>query len=331
VGLINPMVADWIGERVDLAQRPILKYIRYPMARMNLNYQPLDEALFARYASNYLPPYLLDDQFELETDSGWIVTNDSRTIGFIWGRDVLRDDKKTRYVLRLEVNKAYRNLGIGSELLKKFETDSADLDLLELSVMENEENHDAVLKVVKKNGWGKPKIGAYCYRATIEKFFESVPWAGEHREYRYQQYLFPWKELTSDERNQLKDEEGPDSWRDEPDPASPLVFGEDFEPNTSLGVRIDGEIVGWMINGLYGADTVLYGSYFVRRPYRSAGLAISLLLASIKRQRETEIPNSVWFAQKSNPEAKRLYDKILAPCILSRNRVYSVKKILHDS
>ena len=164
------MVIDWLDGRVDLPQRPILKYIRYPMARMNLNYQPLDEALFARYASNYLPPYLLDDQFELETDSGWIVTNDSRTIGFIWGRDVLRDDKKTRYVLRLEVNKAYRNLGIGSELLKKFETDSTDLGLLELSVMENEESHGSTLRILEKNSWGKPKIGAYCYRATIEKF-----------------------------------------------------------------------------------------------------------------------------------------------------------------
>ncbi|HIF71868.1 MAG TPA: GNAT family N-acetyltransferase [Dehalococcoidia bacterium] len=303
------------------------------MVRINLNYKPLDEALFARYASNYLPPDLLDEQFELKTDSGWIVTNDSKTIGFIWGRDALRDDKKTRYVLRLEVNKAYRNLGIGSELLKKYEADSTDSDRKQLvfSVIENEESHDAALKVAKRNGWGKPEIGAYCYRTTIEKFFESVPWAEKHREYRYQQYLFPWKELTSAERNQLKDEEGPDSWRDEPDPASPLVFGRDFEPNTSLGVRIDGEIVGWMINGLYGADTVLYGSYFVRRPYRNAGMAISLLLEALKRQREAEIPNCIWFAQKSNPEAKRLYDKILAPCILSRNRVYSVKKVLHDS
>ena len=118
---------------------------------------------------------------------------------------------------------------------------------------------------------------------------------------------------------------------DEPDPAPPLVFGNDFEPNTSLGVRIDGEIVGWMINGLYGADTVLYGSYFVRRPYRNAGMAISLLLEALKRQREVEIPNCVWFAQNSNPEAKRLYDKILAPCILSRNAVYITRKILHDS
>ncbi len=301
------------------------------MSRMNLNYEPLNQGLYARYASNYLPPDLLDEQFELKTDSGWIVTNGSKTIGFIWGREYQNDGKKIRCVYRLEVKKAFRNLGVGAELLKKFETDSADLDLLELTVIENEESHGAILRVAKKNGWSDPKISSYCYRTTIEKFFESVPWAGKHREYRYQQYLFPWKELTSAERNQLKDEEGPDSWRDEPDPASPLAFGRDFEPNTSLGVRIDGEIVGWMINGLYGADTVLYGSYFVRRPYRNAGMAISLLLEALKRQRKTEIPNCVWFAQNSNPEAKRLYDKILAPCILSRNAVYITRKILRDS
>ena len=128
-------MADWLDERVDLSQRTILKYIRYPMARMNLNYQPLDEALFACYASNYLPPDLLDEQFELKTDSGWIVTNGSKTIGFIWGREYQNDGKKIRCVYRLEVKKAFRNLGVGAELLKRFETDSADLDLLELSVI----------------------------------------------------------------------------------------------------------------------------------------------------------------------------------------------------
>jgi GNAT superfamily N-acetyltransferase len=323
------MVANWLSEKLDLAQRQMLKYARYPMAHMNLNYEPLNQGLYARYVSNYLPPDLLDEQFELETDSGWIVTNDSKAIGFIWGREYQNDGKKIRRVYRLEVKKAFRNLGVGAELLKKFGTDSADLDLLELSVIENEESHGAILRVAKKNGWSDPKISSYCYRTTIEKFFESVPWAKQGRKYRYPQYFFPWTELTSDERNQLKDEEGPGSWRDEPDPASPLVFGMNFEPNTSLGVRIDGEIVGWMINGLYGADTVLYGSYFVRKPYRNAGLAISLLLESLKRQRKTEIPNCVWFAQKGNPEAKRLYDKMLAPCILSRNIVYSTKKIPH--
>ena len=324
-------MADWLDGRVDPPQKTDPKVYSLPMARMNLNYEPLNQDLYARYVSNYLPPDLLNEQFELKTDSGWIVTNGSKTIGFIWGREYQNDGKKIRCVYRLEVKKAFRNLGVGTALLKRFETDSADLDLLELFVIENEESHGAILRVAKKNGWSDPKISSYCYRTTIEKFFESVPWAKKQREYRYQQYFFQWKELTSAERNQLKNEEGPDSWRDEPDPASPLVFGNDFEPNTSLGVRIDGEIVGWMINGLIGADTVLYGSYFVRRPYRNAGMAISLLLEALKRQREVEIPNCVWFAQKSNPEAKRLYDRILAPCILSRNAVYITRKILHDS
>lgn len=324
-------MADWLDGRVELPQRSILKYIRYPRARMNLNYEPLDQGLYVRAVSNFLPPNLLDEQFDLRTDSGWIVTNGSKTIGFIFGREYQNDGKKIRCVYRLEVKEAFRNLGVGAELLKRFENDSTDLDLLELSVIGNEESHGAILRVAKKNGWSDPKISSYCYRTTIKKFFESVPWAGKHREYRYQKYFFPWKELTSAERNQLKNEEGPDSWRDESNPASPLVFGNDFEPSTSLGVRIDGEIVGWMINGLYGADTVLYGSYFVRRPYRNAGMAISLLLEALKRQREVAIPNCVWFAQKSNPAAKRLYDKILAPCILSRNAVYITRKILRDS
>ena len=301
------------------------------MTQSSLQYIPLDPDLFARYASDYVPPFLKEYQFDIETDSGWIVTNDSDAVGFIWSRRFEIDGKILRSVWHLEVVDAYRNSGIGTELLRRFQTASSNGDKCDFSVIANEQSHGPALRVLEKNGWGKPEISSYCYRTTVDKFFESVPWASKDREYRYQQYLFPWTELTSDERKQLEDEEGPGSWRDEPSPSSPFVFEMNFEPNTSLGVRIRGEIVGWNINIIYGPDTVLYGRYFVRKKYRNTGMAIALLLESLKRQRAAGIRNCVWFTQKHNKKAKQLYDKILAPCILSRNEVYTAEKILQDS
>jgi len=196
-----------------------------------------------------------------------------------------------------------------------------------LSIVANEQSHGPVLHLLEKDGWDKPKVASYCYRAAIDKVFESAPWVNKDRRYRYRQYIFPWSNLTDEERTQLEDEKGPGSWRDEITPSSPLIFPKTFEPNTSLGIRIQGEIAGWNITGMYEPDTLLYGSYFVRKHFRNAGMPIALLLESLKRQQASGIVNVIWFAAAENKMVK-LYDRIFGPRISSRNAVYTVNKRL---
>lgn len=78
---------------------------------------------------------------------------------------------------------------------------------------------------------------------------------------------------------------------------------------------------------MYEPDTLLYGSYFVRKHFHNAGMTIALLLESLKRQQASGIVNVIWFAAEENKMVK-LYDRIFGLCISSRNAVYTVNKRL---
>ena len=240
------------------------------MADSSPQFIPLGWDRFIQGSSKYIPSYMQLFELDPETHTGWIATHGSHTIRFIWGRIQNKDKKSTRYVYNLAVAAKYRNAGTGAELLRRFQLDSIEGDVYSLSVVANEQSHGLVLHLLERGGWDKPKVASYCYRAALDKVFESAPWINKDRRYCYRQYIFPWSNLTDEERTQLEDEKGPGSWRDEITPSSPLFFQKHMNPIQVLAYESRGEIAGWNITGMYEPDTLLYGSYFVRKHFRNA-------------------------------------------------------------
>ena len=296
----------------------------------NLVFTSLDSVSFSRDICSLLPSsFSAYFTFDSKTHFGWIAYDSSKVVGYVLGARWESDGENIGFVSHLEISSGYRNSGIGSELIRLFENSAAECDKMIFTVIENEQSHEAALKVLRKNDWGAPRITKFSYRSTIKKFFESSQWAARIPRYRYQQYFFSWSELTAEELKQLEENEGPGSWRDNPFPSPPTAFGERFEPNTSLGVRRNGEVIGWCITGMYGPDTLLYGSFFLRKQYRKTGIAVSMFLESLRRQQEVGISQIVGFVDKDNIEVTQLHERHFPPHILSKNAVFTVEKILH--
>lgn len=295
----------------------------------NLQFSPLDQKGLSQQPRFWLPSVLREQEFNLEYDFGWVARLDSKTLGFCWGAEYRYQGEKRSFLKWVYVQDPYRCNQVATELIRRTEQDALDRGHIQISASIEQNHHKpATFRILQRNGWEQPYLFSYCYRMTITGFFENAPWAHPVREYPYQKYIFPWAELSAKERKSLEDEEGPDSWKEDSSQVSPLTFDLNFEPHTSLGMRIDNQVVAWNINQMYGVDALLYGSFFVRKQYRRSGLAIPLLLESFRRQRALGIPDCIWFTQETNKGAILLHDKMFSSCLLSRTPVYQAAKQL---
>jgi GNAT superfamily N-acetyltransferase len=280
--------------------------------------------------------FLADDEilqelkkFDPEKNIAIGARDQDRVLGLAFGSVYKREKEASMLGIHLlQIDLEYRNKGIGTALLRKIEKESLKraCEKMTIGFKKVEQEFEAAKRLLAKCDWESPEIHAYGYRTTIERFFKDLAWVKRKRKYPYHDYIFPWTELSEEERKSLKEEEGPDSWKVEG--TSPFFFDGKFEENTSLGLRVKGKVDGWIINHQIAPDTILYGSYFVRRKYRGLGHSIGLLLESIKRQRETGIPRFTWYVQAKDKEIKRFYQKLLGPCIMSENECWQSSKML---
>jgi GNAT superfamily N-acetyltransferase len=280
--------------------------------------------------------FLADDEilhelkkFDPEKNIAIGARDQDRVLGLAFG-SVYKPEKGASIsgISLLQVDLEYRNKGIGTALLRKMEKESRKraCEKMTIGFKKVEQEFETAKRLLAKCGWEPPEIHGYSSWTTIERFFRDLEWVNQETELSCHDYIFPWTELTEEEREGLMEEEGPDSWKVEG--TSPFFFEGKFEENTSLGLRVDGKIVGWLINHLIAPDTILYGSYFVRKKYRGFGNTIGLLLESVKRQREAEIPRLTWYVQAKDKEIKKLYQELVGPCITSEDECWQSSKVL---
>lgn len=267
------------------------------------------------------------DKFDPENDIAVGVYNRNKLLGLSFSK-VFQNKNGEVFggVISLQVDQDNRNIGIGTALLKRTEKElkSKGCSKLFLTFIGNGPESVAFKRILEKLEWGQPTIRGYKYFTTAELFFSKVEWVNAFDTFPYKSSIFPWKELTEEEKTALKKEESEqESWGGE---ASPFDYDNIYEPNTSLGMRRDGEIAGWLITSLHKPDTLFFETFFIKEKYRSLGLSASLLREAVRLQQEAGIPNSIWYVHGPNKKAKKLYKKMLAACVIREEELYDSYK-----
>ena len=189
-------------------------------------------------------------------------------------------------VLSLFVAPAYRGRGLGTSLL-----DSMGVYLSRMGVdkvmavyMTGQPGQQAVERVLEKAGWSEPEIRQVTMRFTLE---------GARRTGWYGKYplgegytVFPWKDLTEVEREALKESQRATGWI-KPDLEPWKHDAEGFEPVSSLGIRLHGELVGWVINHALDERQVRFTCSFIRRDLGRRGKIVPVYSESIRRLSES--------------------------------------------
>lgn len=159
-------------------------------------------------------------------------------------------------------------------------------------------------------GWGAP------YRELVRYIFEGVlfnpPWLGKNYSLPAGCEDFLWADITDEERSKLRHQQFQNTF---PRSVSPLSTKYAIEPTNSLGIRKDGEIVGWLITHRLNKETVRYSVFYLDRDIRMSQCAVYLLSKSISIQKGTGIPWAVCEINFNNvsPAWRRLVRNKLEP------------------
>jgi hypothetical protein len=146
-----------------------------------------------------------------------------------------------------------------------------------------------------------------------ESDFETItkaPWM-EHRALPPEFSLFPWVELSSEERASIIESQSRNPWFSEQ--LTPFFQEHLIEPVSSLGLRYQGQIVGWCISLRVAVDTIQYVRLFVREDLQPLGRAISLLANSIYRHENTEVNKAKFDVAMHNSKMLRFVQRRMMP------------------
>jgi GNAT superfamily N-acetyltransferase len=188
-----------------------------------------------------------------------------------------------------------RRAGIGTALLEQLETALGERACERLHLIYKTDEHTPALeRVLQKRGWEPPHTDARLF--WLDNSISEAPWL------RYplppQYAFFPWLELTEAERLELEGRLQDPAWC--PPGLSPFILSEGaLHPETSVGLRHQGKVVGWVITRLLEPGLVLYDIFFVSPELQRIGRGIMLLGESIRRccQYAQQHNSALWHGQ----------------------------------
>ncbi len=215
---------------------------------------------------------------------------DGDVVGFAFA--VCEIDIRQGRLSSLFVKEGKRGKKIGSQLVAYVEEELIKAGCIAICTEYADDNptRTPFEKILQKDGWNPP--GIYMISCTynvqdfhppwFEKNYPSLPKA-------FQEFM--WKDLKPEEKARLA--YLAEQWAFSPD-VSPFREEQMIEYQNSLGLRHEGQVVGWMITHRVDPNTIAYSSLYTHKEYRQAGYGIRLLIDSIRLQQQSPVPYSLF-------------------------------------
>ena len=176
-----------------------------------------------------------------------------------------------------------RDKGIGTAMVRALENEirQRGFDYVETVYMTGKPGTDAMERVLAKLGWSTPVTRTLTVR-FLPAVVAAKPWFEDVRRSAPECEIFPWAEVTPEERDELRRSQQEEAW---------IVPGREpwahdldgFDPIGSVGMRRDGHVIGWVITHQVAEDTTRFSCLFVREPADEPRLIFPLLAESIGR------------------------------------------------
>jgi len=192
---------------------------------------------------------------------------------------VPKDPSQPAEILSLFVRADVRGRGIGTGLVEGLEQVARDAgrDAIMGVYMTGKPSIAGVERVFEKRGFEPPVLRKAAVRITPEQAV-SCPWWGRGRLPEGGE-MFMWTELTAAERAHMQKTNAEKPWIDPL--LEPWICDARADPISSVGMRVNGEVLGWVINHRAPPNFVVFTTAFVRKDFQRIGALFKLLVHSI--------------------------------------------------
>ena len=234
-------------------------------------------------------------------------------------------------VVSLAVRSNLRRRGLGKLLLQALEGDLArrGVENVDLVFRDSWTDAPALRRLLAARGWSTPKTQVLL--AAADRTFMEQPWL-EERPLPEGYEIFPWKELTSEERRDIVRRQQREEWY--PETLSPFQMEDRIAEDVAVGLRHRGRVVGWLITHRVADEVIQYTSLFVAPgeggsgPLAKLGKGLPLIAAAARRQLASGVPRAIFMVQVENRAMRRLLDRRLAPHLAERAELLRAGKRL---
>ena len=187
-------------------------------------------------------------------------------------------------ILSLYVDRKHRNKKVGSCLFHETEQACISEGSKVLTFFYRKDRyapaHEAIFN---KQGWATPKpfMEQYLFDACLFH----PPWLVHRPKIPRNCKIFFWKNIKKQEKEKIEHlyEQGHFSQI-----VYPFFEQELIEPLNSLGMRMDREIVGWVITHRVSLEALKYSALFIRPDLQFTGYSARLLIDAINHHRPKE-------------------------------------------
>jgi GNAT superfamily N-acetyltransferase len=228
----------------------------------------------------------------------------------------IRADKSSAELLSLFVEPIHRRKGVGTGLLAQLEQALSQRDCHYIDVVYRTHwaSLAAIERLLQKQGWTSPQTRMLLCKTGREKIMKA-PWL---RQYLLPSdfTIFPWSELSPQERQAIEQQQAVELWY--PPELTPFQEEEKIESLNSLGLRYQGQVVGWMITHRLRSDLIQYTSLFVRQDLQRLGRAIPLIVEAIRRHVASPIPYGIFMIDVQNRPMVNFLERRLQPYLISQ-------------
>lgn len=242
-------------------------------------------------------PGLRQDALNIDADPNLLALGAS-----FWGQPagvaVVRTGDEAAQLLDLYVLPAYRKAGIGTSLLAAVEEAVQGTGRGRLHTLYRPDEHTPVFqRLLAKQGWTPPTHSHIVFWTTREQDALHLEWVQKYR-FRPPYQVVPWPDITEAERAHIASR-GEAGWY--PTDLSPFHRPvEAWDPETSLGLRYNGEIVGWVLNVREAPLQLLIEILFVDPPLQRLGKGFMLIGEVTRRCWEIGMEDMYWRASPDN-------------------------------
>jgi GNAT superfamily N-acetyltransferase len=263
---------------------------------------------------------------------GMVARLDGRPVGLALAEAPVgapADEPELPEVLSLFVQPDSRNRGVATALLEGLEAALAGRGFAEVkgTFMSGRAANDALVRVLAKRGWTPPAVRTVTLRFTPQGS-RDTPWYGR-LSYSSDYEIFPWGELTREEREGLYRTQAAGPWI--PPGLEPWRHDRyGFDAVSSLGLRFKGQVVGWVINHRLGPSTVRFTCSFMRKDLGRRGRIMPLYTAALGRLEADGCQECLFITPVEFPNMVHFVKDRCAPYTGVLSETYGVSKRLQE-
>jgi GNAT superfamily N-acetyltransferase len=243
---------------------------------------------------------------------------------------VLAEYQKDRHhanVLSLVIAQDYRRQGLGTGLLIQIEELLKEQGCKQIDFIYDLNLTTPIIeRMLDRQSWMPGSIyGFQCL--TNREMIEQAPFLNRYT-LPSKYTIFAWADLTTEEQTKIKHQ---DNGLIYPDELCPFREGWVIAPS-SVGLRYKDEVIGWNIVHQLTSDYVSFSARFVKADFRSIGLGIHLLAASINRQgTDKNVDDGMFMILKDNVAMVKFMNRHMSPYLTAINTYWKSSKLIQWS